>query len=89
MQALFYLTPILYPLALVKNISLQKLLMLNPMAQAIQDARNLLVTKETITIAEVYSTPLARLAVLGIGLLTLAIGVVYFKRESKYFAENL
>lgn len=89
MQALFYLTPILYPLALISNHTLQKLLLLNPMAQAIQDARNVLVTKDTLTIAEVYGSPMARVGVLGIVLLSVVIGVTYFRRESKYFAENL
>ncbi len=89
MQALFYLTPILYPLSIITNISFQKLLLLNPMAQAIQDARNILVTKETITIAEVYGTSLARAAVLALVIIVFVIGVLYFKRESKSFAENL
>ncbi len=89
LQALFYLTPILYPLSLITNHTLQKALLLNPMAQAIQDARNVLVTKDTLTIAEVYGSALSRAAVLGLVLITLAIGVAYFKREAKYFAENL
>lgn len=89
MQALFYLTPILYPMGLITNVTLQKLLFLNPMAQAIQDARNVLVTKETLTIAEVYGSPLSRVGILAIVLVVLVIGVSYFRRESKYFAENL
>lgn len=89
LQAGFYLTPILYPLSMITNITFQKLLLLNPMAQAIQDARNVLVTKETITIAEVYGNSGARLIPLVASALVLIIGVLYFKRESKYFAENL
>lgn len=89
LQALFYLTPILYPLTLITNASLQKLLLLNPMAQAIQDARNVLVTKETITIAEVYGSSAARLLTLGLSFFALIIGVWYFRREAKSFAENL
>jgi ABC-2 type transport system permease protein len=89
MQALFYLTPILYPLTVISNVSFQKLLLLNPMAQAIQDARNVLVTKETITIAEVYGTSLARVAILILVIVALVVGVLYFKREARYFAENL
>ncbi|MFO0782038.1 MAG: ABC transporter permease, partial [Candidatus Saccharimonadales bacterium] len=49
LQAGFYMTPILYPLALITNINLQKLIMLNPMAQTIQDARYTTVTHDTIT----------------------------------------
>lgn len=89
MQALFYLTPILYPLTVITSIKLQKLLLLNPMAQAIQDARNVLVTKDTLTIAEVYGTSSARLITLSLSVLALIIGTLYFKKESKHFAENL
>ncbi len=89
MQALFYLIPILYPLALITNHTLQKLLLLNPMAQAIQDARNLVITKQTLTIAELYGTPAIRVLSLCIVLSVLLIGILYFKREAKYFAENL
>jgi ABC-2 type transport system permease protein len=39
MQAGFYLTPILYPLTQIHNVLYQKLIFMNPMAQAIQDAR--------------------------------------------------
>jgi ABC-2 type transport system permease protein len=89
MQAMFYLTPILYPLSRIPNLAFQKLLLISPMAQAIQDARNVVVTKETLTIAEVYGTSAARLLPLGISVLVLVIGVLYFKREAKQFAENL
>jgi ABC-2 type transport system permease protein len=89
MQALFYLTPILYPLTRITNETLQRLLLLNPMAQAIQDARNALVTSHTLTIAEVFHSPAARLLPLGISLVVLTLGVLYFKKEAKYFAENI
>ncbi len=89
LQAAFYVTPILYPLSVIPNPAFQKLLMLNPMAQTIQDARNVLVTKETITIAEAFGSSVARLIPIGISLLVLVIGVLYFKREAKHFAENL
>lgn len=89
MRAGFYLTPILYPLTIITNITFQKILLLNPVAQAMQDARNVLITKETITIAEVFGRSSARLIPIGISLIVLLLGVLYFKKESKYFAENL
>jgi ABC-2 type transport system permease protein len=52
MQAAFYLTPILYPLSMITSEKFQKLILLNPMAQAIQDARYSLVTHQTITIRQ-------------------------------------
>lgn len=89
LQAGFYLTPVLYPLALITNTSLQKLLLLNPVGQAIQDARNVLVTKETLTIAEVWGSSAARLIPLLLSLIVLLLGMLYFRKESKHFAENL
>lgn len=89
MQALFYLTPILYPMSKITNEAFQRLLLLNPMAQAIQDARNLLVTKETLTIAEAFHTSAARLLPLVAVVAVLIIGVLVFKKEAKYFAENI
>jgi ABC-2 type transport system permease protein len=89
LQGAFYLTPILFPLSLIKDQALQKIIILNPMAQAIQDARHVLVTPEALTITQIFGTNLARLIPLGITLTVLVIGVLYFRHESKLFAENL
>lgn len=89
MQAGFYATPIIYPLALITNETFQKLLLMNPMAQAIQDARYLVVTPEALTIHNVFSNDLYRLIPVAIPFVLLIIGIWYFKREAKYFAENL
>lgn len=89
LQAGFYVTPILYPLTVITSISIQRLMLLNPMAQAIQDARNVLVTDQTITVAEAWGSSWARLIPVVISLIILIIGVLYFKKEAKYFAENL
>lgn len=89
MQAGFYLTPIIYPLSVISSVTVQRLLLLNPVAQAIQDARNVVVTTETITIAEAWGTPWARLIPVAISIAVLVIGVLYFKKEAKYFAENI
>ncbi len=90
MQAGFYVTPILYPLSMIANVTFQKLLLLNPMGQAIQDARYALVTHQTIT-----TTTLAnggfnlRYVTVGLSVLILIIGILYFRKEAKNFAENL
>jgi ABC-2 type transport system permease protein len=89
LQAGFYVTPILYPITLITNETLQKILLVNPLAQAIQDGRSVLVTKDTVTIAEAFHSSAARLLPLAISLGMLAIGVLYFKREADSFAENL
>lgn len=89
MQGLFYFTPILYPLLLIKDNLLQKIIILNPVAQAIQDARNVLVTRHDLTIVEIFSSSSARLIPIAISLLILVIGVLYFKKQAKHFAEDL
>lgn len=89
MQAGFYLTPIIYPLSIITNLSFQKILLLNPMAQAIQDARSAVVTKESITIAEVFGSSGMRIIPVVVCILVLVAGVVYFRKESTHFAENL
>lgn len=89
MQAMFYVTPILYPLTKVASVGLQQLLLTNPMAQAIQDARNILITRDTLTIGDVFHTPVARLLPIAISVIVLIIGILYFRKESKYFAENI
>jgi len=88
-QAGFYLTPILYPLSVITNINYQKLLLINPMAQSIQDARYLLVTPKTLTVASVIGDRSYRILPFAIVLLILIMGVLYFKREAKHFAENI
>lgn len=89
LQAGFYVTPILYPLSIVTNLTFQKILLLNPMAQAIQDARSAVVTKDTTTIAEVFQSSSYRLIPLVACIILLIAGVFYFKKESSHFAENL
>jgi len=88
LQAAFYATPILYPLALVPDIA-AKFLMLNPMAQIIQDARYLLVTQETTTIDQLYGTHMIRLVPYGIVLAFCLYSVYYFRKQSEFFAEEV
>lgn len=89
MQAGFYVTPILYPLTLITNVDFQKILLINPMAQAIQDARYAVVTHQTITMDHVFTSSLARAIPISICVAFLILGILYFKKEAKDFAENL
>jgi ABC-2 type transport system permease protein len=89
LQAGFYITPILYPLSRITNLTLQKLILMNPMAQTIQDARYALVTHETLTAHQVFDGGWYMLIPFIIVGLTLMGGLAYFKKESKYFAENI
>lgn len=89
LQAGFYLTPILYPIALITNISLQKIILLNPIAQAIQDARYAVVTHQTTTIHSLFDGGWYTMIPFSLVLVVFVAGVLYFRRESKSFAENI
>ncbi len=89
LQAGFYLTPILYPLSRITNISFQKLIIINPMAQTIQSARYILVTKQTTTSRDLYQGDWRHYIPYMIVVIVFIIGVMYFRKSSKYFAENI
>lgn len=95
MQAWFYATPIIYPLMQLINVgwlSIAKLvLMLNPIAQIIQDARYLVVTTQTETIWGLVGQRcwLLKLIPLLIIAIVLLVGVTVFRHRSPYFAEEL
>jgi ABC-2 type transport system permease protein len=91
MQAAFYATPIIYPLTLVvaKSHLAAQLLLLNPMAQIIQDARNVLVTDQSLSFEALYGSGWYRLIPI---IMTLVIGIgaaYYFRKRSPYFAEEI
>ena len=89
MQAAFYATPIIYALSIVP-VKYQKTLMLNPMAQIIQDARYAVVTKKALTIYQVYNGDAWAWVIpifIVIGFIVTA--GLYFRRKSKFFAEEI
>lgn len=91
MQAAFYATPILYPLSFVTDRSelVAKIMLLNPIAQIIQDVRYVLITPSTQTIALLYETRLARLIPFTMALVLVVLAAWYFRKRSKYFAEEV
>jgi ABC-2 type transport system permease protein len=89
LQAGFYLTPILYPLSRITNLNLQKLILCNPMAQAIQDARYAMVTHQTDTAHRIFDGGWYQLIPFIVVALVFVIGLAYFRKDSAYFAENI
>lgn len=91
MQAAFYATPIIYPLSLVieKSQLAAQVLLLNPVAQAIQDARFVLITPETVTLSSIFESPIYLLIPMGLVVVVFIIGALYFRKYSPYFAENI
>lgn len=86
LQLLFYASAIIYPLQIVP-LRYQKFILLNPITQIIQDARYVLVTKESITASVRLQTPLQLIPYL-IPVALLVVGYAYFTKASKNFAEN-
>ena len=89
LQAGFYITPILYPLSKITNVTLQKFIMLSPMAQTIQDLRYSAITHTSVTVYTIYNSKIYMAVPFIIVVIVFVGGLLYFKRESKYFAENI
>ena len=87
-QAAFYATPILYPLSRIPNAA-AKILILNPLAQVIQDSRYVLVTHQAETISSLYGGDKWIWCIpLGFTAIAAAISATYFRKRSKFFAEE-
>jgi ABC-2 type transport system permease protein len=90
LQALFYFTPIIYPVSMIVAMSpvAAKMMLLSPIAQVIQDVRFNLITREgTDTLVTLGTSwwwialPFVIVAVVTI------LAVIYFRRNSRRFAE--
>lgn len=87
LQALFYATAIIYPLQIIP-LKFQKIIILSPIAQTIQSSRSALVTDQAVTVTELLRFPLLAVPFL-LALALVLVASLYFKHQSKYFAENL
>lgn len=93
LQVLFYSAPIFYPLTLVANykifnIEAQQLIMLNPIAQIIQDARRNLISPDTVpTTWSVMDNHIMVLIPITLTVLIVVVGTILFAKNSKKFAE--
>jgi len=91
LQVLFYATPIIYPLTLAFNASpkIAEVLSLNPLAQIMQDFREILITPVTLTTHEVLPPVFSYVLPISIVLILVIGGYIYFKKRAKYFVEDL
>ncbi len=93
-QALFYAVPIIYPISMVLNAGgigeiAAKIILLNPISQAIQDIRHNLVTDQTITTWNFIDNPfLVALPIIFV-VIILILAALYFRKKSKFFAEEI
>lgn len=88
-QAAFYITPILYPLSRIPH-SISRILILNPFAQVIQDARYVLITHSTQTVGTIYGGDwLIWFIPIGLTVGLFILSSNYFRKNSKSFAEEV
>ena len=90
-QALFYAIPIIYPISMITASSqlAAKVILLNPIAQSIQDIRYNLITSETITTWNYISNTWIQFLPIILVMIILAISSLYFRKKSKFFAEDI
>lgn len=93
-QAGFYATPIIYPLSLVvTNLGphwgplISKLMLLNPMAQIIQDARHFIISDQNPIIWGSFNHSVIDFIPLTLSVVLLFGGISYFTKKSTTFAE--
>jgi ABC-type polysaccharide/polyol phosphate export system, permease component len=92
LQAAFYATPIIYPLTMVMERSQKaaEILFINPVAQIIQDARYAMISQDASIVRMTDLIHDWRLVIPGfIILLMVTVGVWYFSKKSKFFAEDI
>jgi ABC-2 type transport system permease protein len=91
MQALFYLVPVIYPLSMVSNQWewLAKLMLLNPVAYAIQGFRDAVITSESIAMSDLTGNFLLSIAPIIITIGFAVFAVWFFKKKSPTFAEDI
>lgn len=89
-QALFYAIPIIYPISMVAETSTwaAKVILLNPIAQVVQDIRWSLITPATVTTSGFVGV-WAELVAMGIVLVVFVIGALVFRKRSHFFAEEI
>lgn len=95
MQAWFYATPIIYPIAELLSrgflTAAKVMLVANPMAQIIQDARYLTVTTQTETVWNLVGsgTTIFKFIPILTVVFIFIVGVVVFRKSSPRFTEEL
>lgn len=94
LQAMFYATPIIYPISMVASNQdfgwAADLLMLNPTTQAIMDIRHNLLSPEYVpNVWSMVDSPILCLLPYALSAVILAAGVYVFRKHSAKFAEVL
>jgi ABC-2 type transport system permease protein len=91
LQALFYASPILYPIETVQEVNAQLAsgLMASPLAALMEQSRHWFIDPTAPTAADVIGSELRLLVPLGIIVGVCVVGFWYFNREAPRIAERL
>lgn len=91
MQGMFYASAIIYPVSLVvdKGHGLAQILLLNPVAQSVQDARHVLISEANPTLYTLTNNVWLSIIPIAIVLIVFVFGALYFRKSSPNFAENV
>ncbi|HEL1619949.1 TPA: ABC transporter permease [Streptococcus suis] len=92
LQAGLYATPIIYSLTFIVQrgqVTVAKIMMLNPIAQIIQDLRHYIIYSGNMTIRDLISNPLIVAIPYLLPIIIYIIGYVVFNKNAKRFAEIL
>jgi ABC-2 type transport system permease protein len=91
-QALFYATPILYSLSVVidkAGIEVARLMLVNPLAAAIQQARHAIIDPAYESAGQVFGTTAGDLLPIAVSIITFIVGFIVFDRAAPKIAELL
>lgn len=92
LQALFYGSAVMYPIAIVieqAGESMAKILLINPVTQAIQDTRHALIDPINPTLYSLSGDILLSFAPILIVVIVVVSGAWFFKKRSPHFAEEV
>jgi ABC-2 type transport system permease protein len=92
LQLMFYASPIIYPIGFLPPFA-RKIVFISPLTQVLQDLRSVLLYPDLrpnrLTIAQAFGTSAARLIPISVAVLTLLLGLAFFRREEPWFAERV
>jgi ABC-2 type transport system permease protein len=88
-QVLFYATPILYPITVLKNETLERLLFINPLAPIFEQVRVWVIEPDAPTATEVVGGAVHLLPAAAIYVFLCVLGVWIFNRDAPRIAEEL
>ena len=90
-QGAFFAIPIMYAFSFVskKSVLAAKILISNPIAQLMQDARYILISTKTETVYSTFGSAWGWAIPISIVIVMCFISILYFKRKSPFFAENV